>query len=282
MVFSRKWLLDAALVATVAVATTAGVVKLLANSALQLSEIFPRDGIVLIGHALGGIDGKTYTNSREAFLNSVRTGRRILEVDLQMVRGGHVVAFHDDSLRRHMGIDKRNDAVTLKEFLSYPIQGAYTPLSFKDLLDLLQQHPDLVLVTDTKRDTSGMLAKVKQLAESVHPALLDRIVPQIYNEKDLERVNRVHRFPAVIFTLYRTSMDDEHVLAFARREPQVAAVTMSHVRFSTPLAAELRAAGKDVFVHTLNDPEQVRAFVERGASGVYTDFLLADDLTGIQ
>ena len=45
---------------------------------------------VLVAHALGGVDGQTYTNSVEAFEKSYRDGLRWFEVDLQ--RTADVVA----------------------------------------------------------------------------------------------------------------------------------------------------------------------------------------------
>ena len=39
---------------------------------------------------------------------------------------------------------------TLEEVLSKPILGKYTPLSFRDLLLLMAQYPDICVITDTK------------------------------------------------------------------------------------------------------------------------------------
>lgn len=255
---------------------------MLARSAVvtPLSATPAENDIVLIGHALGGVEGKTYTNSREAFVQSVLAGRTIVEVDLQFTRDG-IVAFHDEVLSRFMESDARTDSLTTDEFLEHRVLGAYTPLSLEQLLELLQRHPNVTLITDTKRNTATMLATVVKIARRKDPALLERIVPQIYDLKELAQINVAHHFPRVVLTLYRTKATDDEVENFVKREPQVVAVTMSESRFSSALAIAVREAGKDAFVHTINDPQRARQFLEHGANGVYTDFLTADNFSAI-
>ena len=49
----------------------------------------------LIAHALGGIGGKPYSNSLEAFIENYNKGIRIFEVDLSITSDGYVVCRHD-------------------------------------------------------------------------------------------------------------------------------------------------------------------------------------------
>lgn len=282
MICNRKIALHAATVLVVAAVAGGGTSHMLARSAVAtpLSSTSAENGIVLIGHALGGVEGTTYTNSREAFTQSMLAGRTVLEVDLQYTRDG-IVAFHDEVLSRFMDSDARTDSLTTDEFLRHRVLGAYTPLSLEQLLELLQRHPNLTLITDTKRNTATMLATVVRIARRKDPALLERIVPQIYDLKELAQINVTHHFPRVVLTLYRTNATDEEVENFMKSEPQVVAVTMSESRFSSALAIAVREAGKDAFVHTINNPQRARQFIEHGANGVYTDFLTAGNFSAI-
>ena len=45
-------------------------------------------------HALGNYHGHIMTNSKEALLNSYKTGFRFFEVDIQQTSDGHFVAYH--------------------------------------------------------------------------------------------------------------------------------------------------------------------------------------------
>jgi glycerophosphoryl diester phosphodiesterase len=244
---------DAALVLAVGAATCFGVTRMLSAGGppAPLSAAFAENGLVLIGHALGGVDGKTYSNSREAFFASIAGGRRLLEVDLQTLKDG-AGALHDDTLDRQMGVPLRAGDVTVEDFLSRKVYGTYTPLSWGGLLDLMAEHPGVTVITDTKDGIGPMFDLLAAEARAKDPRLLDRIVPQIYGQKDLEKLNAVHRFPQ-------------------------AAVTMSERRFSAALAAGVRREGRDAFVHTVNDRKRVEYFLDRGATGAYTDFLFAAD-----
>ena len=50
-----------------------------------------------IAHALGSIDGHTYTNSREAFLRSYSLGVRCFEVDLAVTQDNQLVCVHSET-----------------------------------------------------------------------------------------------------------------------------------------------------------------------------------------
>lgn len=47
-----------------------------------------------LAHALGGIDGQTYTNSKEAIENSYNKGVRLFEVDVKLTSDNKLVCVH--------------------------------------------------------------------------------------------------------------------------------------------------------------------------------------------
>lgn len=93
---------------------------------------------MLIGHSFGSIDGNTYTGSLEAFQKKYEEGIRIFEVDFATAADGNIVLRHDWDADLQEGISSEN-IPTSEEFKKILIKGKYTPLTFIDLLQLMEE-----------------------------------------------------------------------------------------------------------------------------------------------
>lgn len=241
---------------------------------LDLDTSIDSDNILrrynLIAHALGGIDGISYSNSLEAFHFNYKRGRRLFEVDLCLTSDGHLVCFHD-GLESMLGLNKSIKQTRLDEFLKLKVADKYTPLSLEQLLLVMRDHKDMYLITDTKDDIEISFRQIVNLAKNIDPSLLGRIIPQIYHEADLSKVLKYHDFQTVIYTLYRTSASDEKVINFVKRN-KIDAVTMSTDRFSEKLVEALAENNIISFVHTVNNPDKIKEYRSKGVYGFYVDF----------
>jgi glycerophosphoryl diester phosphodiesterase len=237
-------------------------------------RVQPPDG-VLIAHALGGIEGTTYSNSKEAFEHSWRLGFRWFEVDLSTTADSVLVCFHE-RYESHIGLDVPVSEVTAARFLKSTYDGRFSPLTFEDLLRMLAGRPGAVLVTDTKELSADVMERLDAAIRRVDPALRAQIVVQIYRPEDLELVRTSERrhgaFGGVIFTLYQIDISNDEVLDFVDRSG-LWLITASKRRFDSGLARALHGRGARIFVHTLNDPERMRKLTAEGANGFYTDFV---------
>lgn len=231
----------------------------------------PRD--VLIAHALGGIDGVAITNSADAFDRSYREGLRWFEVDLAVTADGDAVCFHPGH-ERHVGLDRPVHEVSTSELLRRRYDGRYTLLSFAGLLDRLDSHPDAVLVLDSKTWDEPMRRAIGRAAAGRPESVMRRVVPQVYRPEDLEAIGPALGLTPrlVIFTLYRSAMDDSGVVAFVRTEG-IPVVAVSEARFRPSLAAELERLDRRLLVHTVNSPVARLKLRSAGADGFITDFL---------
>ena len=101
-------------------------------------------GTRVIAHGMGAVDeiwteGSAPLNCLEGFLERYEAGVRVFEADLRLTRDGKVVLRHDWwPADWQEGINGAS-VPTREEFLSKPIFGVYTPLSFRDLLLLLKE-----------------------------------------------------------------------------------------------------------------------------------------------
>ncbi|WP_123041714.1 phosphatidylinositol-specific phospholipase C/glycerophosphodiester phosphodiesterase family protein [Cohnella candidum] len=245
----------------------------------------------LIAHALGGIDGHDLTNSREAFETNYAKGIRVFETDLMPTRNlKDLVAKHDWTKEQYqkfeqdeyVPVDGEWYPLSLEEFLKVPINHRYTPLAWTDLLDLLATHPDAFLVLDTKFTDQATVLKqygilVKE-AEDKDPALLNRVIPQLYHQDMLAWIESVHVFPSYIYTLYQTKDTNQQVIDFVRSHLRVQAITMAESRAVKSFVQSLNQAGARVFVHTVNSKASFDKYRKIGVFGVYTDFLHYSDI----
>ncbi|OXM82807.1 phosphatidylinositol-specific phospholipase C/glycerophosphodiester phosphodiesterase family protein [Paenibacillus rigui] len=241
----------------------------------------------LIAHALGGIDGVVYTNSLEAFQSNYDKGQRVFEVDLSLTEDGLLAARHDwegylaAKFEQDIPADRLDKPLTLKEFQSYKILKEYTPLSFTNIARILQKYPDVYFITDTKETDLALVEKqftlIRDTANRLDPAILDRLIPEIYSPEMMEKVKSIVAFKHVIFSIYMSSMEPDEVVQYVK-DNRIHVVAMPSERASKAFMNKLAKADAVAYVHSLNSVEEVTKFLNMGVHGVYTDFLSYRDL----
>ena len=176
---------------------------------------------------------------------------------------------------------KRDKPLTLQEFKALPIHRTLQPLDFKDIAYLLHQHKDMYIVTDTKETTEAEIKKafsvIIETAKQVDPEILDRIIPQVYNEEMYQIVNKMYPFDSYIYTLYQTYVSNERILNFAVAN-DINVITMDTRRFTPEFVKQLKDKGIYTYVNTINSPEEATDYMNNNVHGLYTDFLVPDDV----
>jgi glycerophosphoryl diester phosphodiesterase len=221
-----------------------------------------------VAHAMGAIDGRTYTNSLEAWRMNYAKGCRLFETDLWITGDGKLVAFHGAPLEAEMDL---SPGFRYDEFMRKRIYGAYSPLDADRIARLLQEKSDWKVVTDTKSDLRRSLEMLCGSLRNSKVDCTDRVIPQIYDPAtDLSVVKKLG-FREVIFTIYLSRIDDEEIVRVARENPLIVAVTMPPARATLEMIRWLEKAGVRSYVHTVNG-KAIPAQFDRGVWGVYTDF----------
>ena len=243
----------------------------------------------IIAHGLGAIGGEATLNCLEGFEQNYAAGVRVFEVDLRMTSDGHVVLRHDWRAGMQDGVSETS-IPTLEEFLATPINGKYTPLSFRDLLYLMEQHPDICIITDTKfvneeEVTRQFRAMLNDAYETGLTYLFDRMVVQVYTTLMFTVVDSIYHFPHYIFTLYCSDFDGTEdsfrQQAIFCQESSIMGITMSDHWWTDDAPDYCSIAnwrGIRIFVHTVNDADIANSLLAAGVSGIYTDMLLPDDI----
>jgi len=243
------------------------------------------EGTVTIGHSFGEIDGRSYTGSLEAFQYNYEKGLRVFEVDMEITSDDKVVLRHDWNQKIQEGISSA-DPPTQERFLSIPILGEYTPLSFEDLCGIMREYPDIWIVTDTKYKDPEMVNKqftiMKETALKADALdVFDRFIVQLYSEEMHEVVEAIYPFESYIFTMYqRWFGDDEAEFTKICRwsyEHNVDNIAMGWDLVNTDILEICNRYHLDVYVNTVNKADEAKQLLKDGVKGIYTDRLSASD-----
>ena len=232
----------------------------------------------IITHALGGLDGYTYLNSRESFINHYDKGCRFFEVDLSQTSDGVWVCRHNwkEPMGQWEGDKKK-----------VPIYGKYTPMSFEDLLKLLDEYPDAFVTIDSKqysvRNYQRTLEDYAQYREiAINAGLehtLGQIIPELYNSAMYSGTTLVYKFPAYLYSLWQEySIEELNDIADFCQANQIQAVSLYCEYWSEDVQKIFDERDILVYIYTINDKEEARRYLANGTQGVCTDVLITDNL----
>lgn len=241
----------------------------------------------IITHALGGLDGYTYLNSRESFINHYDKGCRFFEVDLSQTSDGVWVCRHNWKEPMGQWEGDKKKVLSAEEFLNTPIYGKYTPMSFEDLLKLLDEYPDAFVTIDSKqysvRNYQRTLEDYAQYREiAINAGLehtLGQIIPELYNSAMYSGTTLVYKFPAYLYSLWQEySIEELNDIADFCQANQIQAVSLYCEYWSEDVQKIFDERDILVYIYTINDEEKAREYVKAGANGVCTDTLISENL----
>lgn len=239
-----------------------------------------QEGNPLIAHALGVADGKTELNSKEAFEQSWGNGFQVVEADFTYTSDGMLVLRHDfEAADSYYRLEQKISGAAVMDSEAYAnskIVYEQTPLTAVDLMALMAQYPEMIVVTDTKETDQATVKKqfndLKAIATNMElPEILDRFVPQIYNEEMYTWIHEIHPFPEWIYTLYLDSKPDYPKIATFCADKKIGTVTIHKDRVTKEVVNTMHGKNIKVYAHTVNRYQQLEGLLALGVDGVYTD-----------
>lgn len=245
---------------------------------IQLSQTHWYDNNKVVIHALGEVDGHTYTNSLEALENSFSMGNRVFECDFALTSDDKMVACHDWNVDFLEEFSEEN-VPTKEEFMRVKIYGKYTPMSIDEILVFMKENPDVYMITDTKYAESEYYEKqfkeivdasVKNNCEEV----LNNFIIQIYHPYMHEDIEKIYHFDNYIYTLYQEGYrgDPQQFEEYAQfcALHDIDVITMNEEYYSDELLDICNRYRLQLFVHTVNDEIKQKFFLGKNI-GIYTD-----------
>ena len=241
----------------------------------------------LVAHALGAIEDKKETNSKEAFIHSWENGYKVLEADFSLTSDGVVVVRHDFDQDSYYNLEQQvqngSTAMTANRFVNEKINFRYTPLTAAQLFELLAEYEDVYLITDTKyTDTQKVkiqFQSIVNIAKNMgREDILNRIVVQIYNNEMMTTIKQIYPFENWIYTLYQTPNPNYDEIASFCASNGIDVVTINYEAVKKENVQKLTAKGIKVYAHTVNRILDFKAMLNAGCYGIYTDYIKPYDL----
>lgn len=229
----------------------------------------------LIHHAGGGIDGLDYTNSKEALESSLSNGNRHIEIDFLYTSDEKLVCMHfwDEEYGSET-------APTLQEFISSKIYGKYTPMTASDLIQYMEEYPDLYIIIDTKSsDHTQVISDLVQLS-SYNTDITDRFIIQLYDGGIKKNILQLYPFSDqnFLFTAYKFKPRFSNKIMNICYNENIYIVTIPYGSWDQETIDLFRSKNIIIYEHTINRPDQANEELRKGVHGLYTDFLSPEDL----
>lgn len=245
-----------------------------------------------VAHAGGCVREETYntyyTNSLDALVENYNLGHRVFEFDFYLTSDNRLAAVHDWTQFGHCDGNalSSQEWKEFKTFGSPVTEGRYTTMLIEDLMDEMLVNSDIFIVTDSKSvEFTEEQAKLEfqliyDAAVKRDPKLLNRVIPQMYNEGMYDMLESVYHFPSIIYTVYATQASADEVVNFSVAHDNIKVITapVGDLRFNADVINRIHAEGLLIFNHTIQTYNELTDLKAKNIDGYYTGLLLPKDL----
>ncbi len=231
-----------------------------------LKGIQTQDDVVVIAHR--GAAGKAPENTLASMRQAIEDGADMLEIDVQESSDGEVVVIHDSDFMKLSGVDLKVWDGPLKQLQEIDVGSWFDP-GFS-----AERVPTLAQVLEVARGKAHVVIELKyyghdqQLEQRVvkiveKAGMVDDIVIMSLEYKGIEKIRALR--PKWVVGLLSTMA----VGNLAKLDLDFLAVNMSMA--TSGFIRRTHAAGKQVYVWTVNDAVSIARMISLGVDGIITD-----------
>ena len=250
-----------------------------------------------IGHGGGAINGKTYTNSLEAWDYSYEHGNRVVDADMTFTSDSVLVLRHSwgDNLE-HSPLSMQNSSSVFvdrnghtqyrlperrqsyQEFSSHKIHYLYTPLSCKDMILFMKEHSDFYVSTDMKDDiVQSYTYLVNQARKMKCEDVLDRIIINFYEYEDYNRIMKIYPFKNVTARQHYVHPNNYTELIDFCVKHNIHVINVSSCYAKDEGIKDILSKGINVYVAVVDYISDMKEYKKRGFFGACTNYLHEDE-----
>ncbi len=225
-----------------------------------------RDDITIVAHR--GAAGKAPENTLTSVRQAIRDGADWVEIDVQESADNHVVVIHDSDFMKLAGVDLKVWDGSLAQIGDIDVGSWFSPAFAAERVPTLRE------VLEAVRGKSRVVIELKYYG---YDKDLERRVVQTVEEADMVSAVAVMSLEYRAIQKIRALRPDwtigllsaAAVGDLTRLDADFLAVNMG---MATPgFVRKARAAGKQVFVWTVNDPVSMSRAMSIGVDGIITD-----------
>jgi len=227
----------------------------------------PDDEIQIIAHR--GAAGARPENTMASFALAIDEQATWVELDVQESADGEIIVMHDSDYMKIAGVNLKTWDATTHELAEIDIGSWFDPAYASERTPLLRD-----VLALAKDSGTGVLIELKYYG---HDEMLEQRVAQIVEETDMTDQIRAMSLKYAAVQKMKSLRPDWTVGLLATAtvgdlpalDADFLAVNMATA--SVQLVRDARAAGKEVYVWTVNDPLSMSHMASLGVAGLITD-----------
>ncbi|NDW45256.1 glycerophosphodiester phosphodiesterase [Ruegeria sp. PrR005] len=231
-----------------------------------LTQLSAEDDVAVIGHR--GAAGARPENTMASIVKAIEDGADWVEIDVQETADGEIVVMHDSDFMKLAGVPTKIWDATMQDLEAIDIGGWYAPEYS------VERTPTLRAVLEAARDKSRVLIELKYYGHDVD--LENRVIALVEELGMQDQIATMSlKYPAVqkmraLRPKWRTGVLAATAVGdLAGLEGDFIAVSTASLRPS--LVRAVHAAGKEIYVWTVNEPLLMSKMISLGVDGLITD-----------
>ena len=245
---------------------------------LPQSPLDNGDGFWVIAHR--GVSGSYPENTLSAFQAAIDIRAEMVELDVSISEDGIPVVVHDKTVDRTTDFEGDVQSFSVKElkkmevgaWFSEEFRGEEFPTLREPLYLMKGQIPlNIEIKTEAVSDVinGGIVDKALQIVKELD--MSSWVIFSSFDYRVMEHLNALDvQMPKAL--LYETSQSGELMPSELVKKYQVDVFNCSYRQLSQEWIADLQAHQIPYLVYTVNDPELMKELIEKGVSGMFTDF----------
>ena len=245
---------------------------------LPQSPLDNGDGFWVIAHR--GVSGSYPENTLSAFQAAIDIRAEMVELDVSISEDGIPVVVHDKTVDRTTDFEGDVQSFSVKElkkmevgaWFSEEFRGEEFP-TLRESLELMkgQIAVNIEIKSEAVSDVinGGIVDKALQIVKELD--MSSWVIFSSFDYRVMEHLNALDvQMPKAL--LYETSQSGELMPSELVKKYQVDVFNCSYRQLSQEWIADLQAHQIPYLVYTVNDPELMKELIEKGVSGMFTDF----------
>lgn len=236
------------------------------------------DGFWVIAHR--GVSGSYPENTLSAFQAAIDIRAEMVELDISTSKDGIPVTVHDRTVDRTTDFEGDVQSFSLEElkrmevgaWFSEEFRGEEFP-TLKNSLELMKDKiaVNIEIKTEAVSDETegGVVDKALQVVKDLD--MTSSVIFSSFDYRVMEQLNVLDPKMAKAL-LYEASQSAELLPSELVQKYKVDIFNCSYKQLSEEWINDLQKHKIPYFVYTVNEPELMRELIEKGVSGIFTDF----------
>ena len=236
------------------------------------------DELWVIAHR--GVSGTYPENTLSAFQAAIDLGAEMVELDVSISKDGIPVVVHDKTVDRTTDFEGYVQSFTLEElkkmevgaWFSEEFRGEEFP-TLRESLELMKDEiaVNIEIKTEAVSDEieDGIVDKALQIVKELD--MSSSVVFSSFDYRVMEQLNALDsQMPKAL--LYEASQSADLLPSELVQKYQVDVFNCSYRQLSEEWIKDLQSHQIPYLVYTVNESELMEELIERGVSGIFTDF----------